>query len=103
MNPETNRFEPLFKKEPKEPTVYNKAQEAVRYKRQQAAIQEIQEKLIPRVDLVCADGSPVPQNWGIFTVGETIVLKNHTYRVAYINESSITLEPVGPVIVDYDI
>lgn len=104
MNPDTNKFEPLnIMKAMDEEEAHNKDQEAARYRRQIAAIQR---KLIgesPLTDLVRPDGSSVPQNWSIFTVGETIVLKDYTYRVAYINESSITFEPVGPVVVGEEV
>ena len=97
MNPDTNRFEPLVMKD--ERKEHNKDQEAARDRRQvEAQLQKVAAKMLP-TDLVRPDGSPVPQNWSIFTVGELVVFKDYTYRVAYINESSITFEPVGPVVV----
>lgn len=45
--------------------------------------------------LLRPDGSPVPQNAIVFTEGELVALKGYTYKVAYINEASIVLEPVG--------
>ena len=48
--------------------------------------------------LVRADGSPVPKTWATFSVGEEVVIKDYTFRVAYIGESNLVLEPVGPVL-----
>ncbi len=53
-----------------------------------------------RSQLVRPDGTPVPDHWAIYTVGETIVLKGYTFRVAYMNESGMLLEPVGPEVVE---
>ena len=97
MNPDTNRFEPLTTKD--EEKTYNKDQEIQRYKKQMEKLQHKMVSEIPLTELVRPDGSAVPQNWSIFTVGEHLVLKDYTYRVVYLNEVSITLEPVGPVVV----
>ena len=48
----------------------------------------------PKATLVRADGSPVPEHWPIFKVGEEIVVKNYVFRVAYIGETTLLLEPV---------
>lgn len=53
-----------------------------------------------RTHLVRPDGSPVPAHATLFTNDELVVIKDYTYRVAYINESSITFEPVGVVMLD---
>ena len=48
------------------------------------------------------DGSPVPEHWSIFTVGEEVTIKDYTFKVAYIGESAILFEPVGPRVLDND-
>ena len=74
MNPETNRFEELK--------------------------QDLAEKLIQREPrLLRPDGSPVPEHWSIFTVDEHVNVKNYTFKVAYIGEQTLLLEPVGPILV----
>lgn len=99
MNPDTNRFEPLTE-QPQEP---QKNQETTRRQ-----MQEIQRQL-KKADadllqaagqLIRPDGSPVPRTWSVFQVGETVVIKDYTFRVAYIGETSILFEPVGPVVLD---
>jgi hypothetical protein len=49
--------------------------------------------------LLRLDGTPVPETWSIFTVGEKVVIKNYTFKVGYIGESALLLEPVGPVLI----
>lgn len=44
--------------------------------------------------LVRPDGSPVPRTWATLTVGEEIDVKGSTFRVAYMNEQTVVLEPV---------
>ena len=78
MNPESNRFEPIV-----------------------AALNKLHEidpgDEVPK--LLRPDGTPVPDHWSVFTVGENVVVKNYTFKVAYIGESTLLLEPVGPVLV----
>jgi hypothetical protein len=52
--------------------------------------------------LVRPDGSPVPKHWTIFRHGEEVVIKNYTFKVAYIGETAILFEPVSPVVLDKD-
>lgn len=47
--------------------------------------------------LVRPDGSEVPKHWAIFKVGELVVLKDYTFKIGYMNEGTIILEPVGPI------
>jgi len=76
MNPETNRFEPLHEE-----------------------FDERFGKLAKEAALLRPDGTPVPKHWSIFTVGEEVVIKDYTFKVAYVGETSILFEPVGlPVI-----
>jgi hypothetical protein len=86
MNPETNRFEPLTESEEEERK--NQTQEIERRLRQ-----------LQRSALVRPDGSPVPDHWGVYTEGELIEIKNHTFKVVHIGEAYLVLEPVGPVVV----
>ena len=75
MNPETNKFEKLHAQSLKE------------------ALQN---------ELCRPDGTPVPKTWTIFTVGELVVIKDYTFKVAYIGESNILFEPVEPVVIKID-
>lgn len=85
LNPETNKFEPVEK-----PTI--------------AQLEKLignGEKVDIRPDgtvLVRSDGSAIPKHWSVFKIGETVVIKDYTFRVAYIGESNILFEPVSPVI-----
>ena len=49
--------------------------------------------------LLRPDGTPVPDHWCIFSVDEHVVIKGYTFVIRYIGETSILLEPVGPVLV----
>lgn len=75
MNPDTNKFEELSE-----------------------AASSISDKL-QGISLIRPDGSPVPKHWSTFTAGEEVVIKGYTFKVAYIGESNILFEPVGPVII----
>jgi hypothetical protein len=86
MNPETNKFEPL----------------------QQAVTKDEIKKLIETVNeqpqdlynnLLRPDGSPVPNHWRVFSVGEKYVINNYTFECKYIGETSILFEPIGPVLI----
>lgn len=49
--------------------------------------------------LVRPDGSPVPPHWTVFTVGDSVTIRDTTFRVAHVNESCVVLEPAQlPVI-----
>lgn len=47
--------------------------------------------------LVRPNGKPVPPHWAIFTIDEQLIIKDYTFKIAYMNETTIVLEPVGPV------
>lgn len=49
-------------------------------------------------ELVRPDGSPVPKHWATFRVDELVVIKDYTFRVAYIGESNILFEPVSAAV-----
>lgn len=70
MNPDTNQFEAL--RELLDPTLTAR--------------------------LVRPDGSPVPQHWTVLTVGEHVEVKGYTFKVGYINETTLILEPVKTTI-----
>ncbi len=83
MNPLTNKFEKLIEKDmPK-------------------ALEDFAKALYdPQpLKLFRPNGKPVPEHWTILTVGEKAVIKNYTFMVKYIGETSILFEPVGPVII----
>lgn len=52
--------------------------------------------------LIRPNGEPIPKHWSIFKVNEEVVIKNYTFKVAYINESTLVLEPVRPVLLNPD-
>ncbi len=52
--------------------------------------------------LLRPNGEPVPAHWPVFTVGELVVVKGCTLRVAHINESGVLLEPASPIVGDPD-
>jgi hypothetical protein len=52
--------------------------------------------------LVKPNGSLIPEHWMMFKVGEIVTIKNYTFKVAYTNESTLLLEPTGPVLVGKD-
>jgi hypothetical protein len=86
MNPDTNRFEPLHEASLEETAKHRQNREAM-------------ERMLKGAALVRPDGSPVPAHWSTFQLGEHVVIKNYTFKVAYVGESSILFEPVGPVVV----
>ena len=87
MNPDKNQFEPLF-----EPS----ATEDAAKRRNRDALERM---LTNGGRRLRADGSPVPAHWPVFAVGEQVVIKDYTFKVAYIGEKSILFEPVGPLVV----
>ena len=45
--------------------------------------------------LLRPDGTPVPKHWAVFHLDELVEIKNHTFRVKYIGETSILFEPIA--------
>lgn len=82
MNPETNRFEFLSDEEKERLT---------------DTIKQSEKLYEYHSGLVRPNGKPVPKHWSIFTVDETYVINNYTFRCKYIGETSILFEPVGPL------
>ncbi len=70
MNPETNQFEALLELP---------APEGSR--------------------LLRPNGEPVPAHWTVLTVGENVVVKGYTFKVAYINETTLVLEPLSTAVI----
>jgi hypothetical protein len=69
MNPKTNRFEELT---------------------------EVEKKISTKIgELFRPNGELVPKHWTQFRVGEHVVIKDYTFKVAYIGETVILFEPVG--------
>jgi hypothetical protein len=85
QNPETNRFEPLSEATKEETAKFEKQ------------LGDLSQKF--NTTLLWPDGSPVPKHWTIFRVGELVVIKDYTYRVAYIGENNILFECVKPTVV----
>ena len=102
MNPDTKRFEQLMA------AAASAAENMEASKRgaldSMAKMRTMIAKLGGNPDVPMAllrpDGSPVPKHWSIFTVGEQVVIKNYTFKVAYIGETAILFEPVGPILLN---
>lgn len=95
MNPETNKFELL-----RPDTDQNEDPGPEDIGRLQRMVQRLKEsdKIGPRqttTALLRPNGDPVPQHWTQFQIGEHVAIKDYTFRVAYIGETSILFEPVG--------
>jgi len=54
-------------------------------------------KFVSKPMLLRPDGSPVPEHWPVFREGEEVVLKNYTFKVGYMGEKCLLLEPLGIV------
>jgi hypothetical protein len=102
VNPDTNKFEELCEK------VVDQSEETAerlsRFIEDSIKSGHIVDKgenfnPFPKTRLVRPDGTPVPEHWSTFKVGENVVIKNYTFKVAYIGETSILFEPVGPVMI----
>jgi hypothetical protein len=91
MNPDTNRFEPAFLKE-----MLKAEEDGLLVEREDVARQK--QEMLDAIEsrLVRADGSPVPRSWTVFKLDEHVVIKDYTFKVAYIGETAILFEPVGP-------
>ena len=94
MNPETNKFELLrsITDQDKDPgddlrhtTIGDLHQPSV----------GMLKRMVMQQSLLRPNGEPVPQHWTQFQVGECVVIKNYTFKVAYIGETALLFEPVG--------
>lgn len=90
MNPETNKFEQLKKMLTEGTTASQLPQNRAERRKLADMIRKGQ-----ATQLVRPDGSSVPAHWPIFSNGEHVVIKDYTFRVAYIGETAILFEPVG--------
>lgn len=96
MNPDSNRFEPLTILSEKH--IKRNTSKEQRRRLNQIARKEIDPSLLNI--LLRPNGEPVPNHWSTFTVGEHVVIKNYTFKVVYVGETSILFEPVGPEVID---
>jgi len=91
MNPDTNRFEELRERE----------QLPLMEKRISVPSDLLAlDRKLARLSLLRPDGSPVPEHWSIFQIGENVVIKDYTFKVSYIGETAILFEPVGPAVIE---
>jgi len=94
MNPDTNKFEKLTELDIKTVSDEEHKEAAFLQEMIYRASTGAFKQDFPRV-LLRPDGTPVPKHWSVFRVGEKVVIKNYTFKVAYIGESNILFEPVG--------
>lgn len=101
MNPDTNQFEQLqemkemFAEQEKGSTKQDdKFIQQALDQAEQLQKGSFTEQLVKKASLVRPDGSPVPDHWPIFKVDEELTVKGYVFRVAYIGESTLLLEPV---------
>ena len=94
MNPETSKFEHL---RPDTDQNEDPGPEDIGCLQRMVQRLKEQDKSGPRptTTLLRPNGEPVPQHWTQFQIGECVVIKNYTFKVAYIGETSILFEPVG--------
>lgn len=93
MNPETNKFELL-----RPDTDQNEDPGDLRHVTTGDPYQAnvgLLKRMVQQQSLLRPNGEPVPQHWTQFQVGECVVIKNYTFKVAYIGETAILFEPVG--------
>lgn len=88
MNPETNKFESLTTES------LNKTVKHLEDEVSDEALKLLQLSS-SHSGLFRPDGSPVPKHWTIFAIGELVVIKDYTFKVAHIGESHILFEPVS--------
>ena len=80
VNPDTNRIEELHQE-----LDFRKVLQA-----------DVDDPSTPLARLLRPDGSPVPETWTVLKQGELVDIKGYTFRIAYIGETAIMLEPVKP-------
>jgi hypothetical protein len=69
--------------------------------------ENLQEEFIKETgmtDLLRPDGTPVPKTWLVCGVGDLVTVerngRSHTFKVCYVGESCLVLEPANPVVGD---
>jgi len=92
MNPGTNQFEPLS-------DIFKTSESSEVGPEISGQLDALQRQLAGG-PLIRPDGSPVPRHWTVLTVGENVVIKDYTFKVAYINDGTLVLEPVGVPVLD---
>ena len=95
MNPNTNIMEMLKRVEGAEDS--GQLGKASNFRK---ASSSIADEFYP--NLLRPNGKLVPKTWTIFSMGEEVVIKDYTFKVAYIGETSILFEPVGPIVIEVD-
>ena len=93
MNPETNKFE-LLRPDTDQNEGPGGLQHVVAGDLSLASV-GLLKRVVMKQSLLRPNGEPVPEHWTQFQIGECVVIKNYTFRVAYIGETSILFEPVG--------
>lgn len=88
MNPETNKFEFLQTAEEK-----LRNNESLNRNMRRALAKSTGKLYRP-------NGTKVPKHWTILSVGELVVIKDYTFKVAHIGESHLLLEPVPTTVLD---
>ena len=98
MNPDTNRFERL-----RPDTDQNEdpgdLKHVVTGDPHSASVGILRQMVQQQSSLLRPNGDPVPQHWTQFQIDEVVTIKNYSFRVAYIGETAILFEPLGPVII----
>ena len=79
MNPDTNKFEPVFDRNDE------------RVKNLEDRFRELNDALVRENDEL------VPKNWPVFSIGEELGVKGYRFRVKEIHPDCMVLESVGPV------
>lgn len=103
MNPDSNRLEPLSVSPEIQKQLEKLQSDFEKHQRLTGFESEFKQPLTPESpQLFRPNGKPVPSHWPIFFMGEELVVKNYLFKIAYIGETSILLEPVGPVIIGED-
>jgi hypothetical protein len=85
MNPNTNEFEPLKKAD---------LHDLRKQLQDQIAAMSCDQK--PPEQFLREDGSPVPEEWAVFTQDEIVSIKGYDFRVHAILKRRLILTPVGP-------
>lgn len=91
LNPDTGRFENLT-----EPEFGQSDRMEVLANEIEGRFDEVERIAASPNGLVRPDGSPVPNDWPIFSMEELIVIKGASFRVAYIGDTAILFEPCKP-------
>lgn len=94
MNPETNKFE-LLRTDSDRDEDHGDLRSVVTGDPYQTSVGVLTQMVRQQSLLLRPNGEPVPQHWTQFQIGECVVIKNYTFRVAYIGETAILFEPVG--------